>query len=159
MTRPLWRDDSLQKREARSISYRVGSIFKKLIPRLAFRPSHSRKSVLSQLRSRSVSVLIEWRNFDNNVLVEKILKLIKRELSLPNHFLVPADPLGILLDSGLDIDSAYFFLALRDELHVNFEDDEIKDWCARGITLGDFVRIVSSRTYPEYPESGRRDNE
>jgi hypothetical protein len=132
---------------------RFGSLFGRvwrsvgpLLPiRLYYEIPVGRRSVEVQLHSRDGFSNIAWSQ--THLPAERvlpILKVLKDELNLPNHFLVPDDPLFLVLTGDYDdlpIESVR--MGLRERLGVNVrQDDLIRMYEEGNWTVGMFVAFV-----------------
>jgi len=139
VTQVLHVDHDLESKERKRLEKRIGCFIKTIFPRFAYRDSLPRTSVVSQLNCRPKDVLATWAPCNEIKTTLQILSLFQKELSLPNNHFIPSDPIALIVRSGLDIDSTYLFLALRDKFGVSYDWPQIDRMCNEGWTLGEFI--------------------
>lgn len=71
--------------------------------------------------------------------VVAILKIVQQELNLPNHNLIPDDPVVLLMSSGYDIDDVYALERLEKKYSAKYTDEELQNIRKEDWSLGRFV--------------------
>jgi len=153
MTRPLFFDERVKQTESARLTHVFDRWFKKVFPPLDFSgPSPgrlwrraARESVSSQLLQRQSFPSDQWIDYGPISEVETILEIVEHELSLPNHNLIPDDPVVLLMSGGYDVDDVYALKRLENKYSVQYTDEERQKIRREDWTLGRFVADLLAR--------------
>lgn len=150
----------MQGIEADAWMRRHGSFFQrilcrihKLIPmRIYYEIPYGRASVEYQLQSRSAFPSVMWSEAYSHSAVVAVLKIVAKEMNLPNYFFAPNDPLMLVLTEDFDeLASEGVRLGIRERLGVTITVEDLKNLCVSNATIEAFVHLVLSRYDTERP--------
>ena len=108
---------------------------------------HGRASAESQLRQRPAFPRSEWLRTNCPIeFVVGILQIVEREFDLPNHFLLPDDPLPVAFLPLQDFAHESVCLRLKKEFGVKITmADFQRMYSELGWTVGGFVEFAFRR--------------
>jgi hypothetical protein len=142
---PLSIDERILRVETSRYSHRILSAMKRIFPCLAYPgPLVARKSVIKQLQLRTMSSLDAWEGSAREPAIE-LLPVIEKELSLPNRYLIPEDPAGIVFEAGYPGDLDYLAIEVGDVLGIKCEREELDRMATRGWTMREVFAELQRR--------------
>ncbi len=103
-----------------------------------------------QLATRREFPKMLWAPYGSESDIVSILRIIQEQLSWPNFFFIPDDPVLFVL-VGYDFDECYLMIELQRKLNVKYSMHELQTIIDERWPLGRFVSDVLERAL-------RRDN-
>jgi len=114
--------------------------------RLYYEPPYGRASLEAGLRSRSRFPSSDWE--EKGIAVEdavQVLRIVQKEMNLPNFFLIPDDPLSIVMTPDYDdFPQESVRCGIRKALGIDIGRDTLRKAYEDNWTISDLVKLIIS---------------